>query len=345
MSGHHLLRMVRWPGGYRYERAEAKVAYKCHNTNSGNSPECRTVSASTVDDVISALFLKTITPEQIAVAITAADEVVDRHGRNHRAAELAVERARYDADRAERAFTNVEPENRLVARTLEARWETKLSAMVQAEALATAEAASPPLPQRAALQTLAADLPRLWNAATTSPRDRKRLLRTLIADVTLLSEPDRSKVRIGVRWHTGASDELLIDRYGPGRTSPEVLDIMRLHGATHTSTQLVEMLNAAGLTTGKGKPFTIGGVARVRDAYKIWAPRTVGVADGEVSVKYAAAQLGIAADAVYNWLRNGQVPARQGPSGRWSIPWDQDTQEIYLQKVASSFRLSPTKAV
>src|SRR5690349_15805680 len=88
------------------------------------------------------------------------------------------------------------------------------------------------------------------------------------------------------------------------------------------------MLDVAGLTTGKGKPFTAaGGVARVRDAYRIFGPRTVAVQDGEVSVKQAAAEVGIPADAVHNWLRPGQVPVRRGTSGGWCIPWDPATRE------------------
>src|SRR5205823_2087356 len=133
---------------------------------------------------------------------------------------------------------------------------------------------------------------------------------------------------VGVRWHTGATDELTITRPGPGRTPAAALDVIRRHGTAHTSTQIAEMLNAAGLTTGKGKPFTASGVARVRDAYKIFGPRTVAVRDGEVSVKQAAAELGIPADAVYNWLRNGQVPARRGPSGRSCLLWDPATPAI-----------------
>jgi hypothetical protein len=231
---------------------------------------------------------------------------------------------------------------RLVARTLESRWEARLAALTEAEAaLATAQAAKPALPATDSLQALAQDLPRLWHAETTSPRDRKRLLRSLIADVTLLPEPDPHTMRIGVRWHTGATDELTVARPGPGRTPHAALAMIRQHGATYTSVELADMLNTAGLTTGKGKPFTAGGVARVRDAYKIFGPRTVAVQDGEVSVKQAAAELGIPADAVYNWLRLGQVPARRGPSGRWCIPWDAATREIYRQKVAGSFRLNP----
>jgi hypothetical protein len=330
------------PVGTRYDRADAKVTYQCKVTNSGHSRDCRRVVASIVDGEVEALFLKTVTPEQIGIALAAADEVTQRHTRAHRAAELAVDAAQYEADRAERAFSNVEPENRLVARTLEARWEAKLAALTEAEAaLATAKAAKPPLPEYNSLRALAADLPRLWNAETTEPRDRKRLLRTLISDVTLLLETDPDQVRVGVRWHTGATDELTVARPGPGRTPAAALELVQHHGASYTSQQIAAMLNAAGLTTGKGKPFTAGGVARVRDAHKIFGPRTVAVQTGEVSVKHAAAELGIPADAVDNWLRLGQAPARRGPAGRWCIPWDAVTQEIYRQKVANSVRLKP----
>jgi hypothetical protein len=169
----------------------------------------------------------------------------------------------------------VEPETGSL-RGLDSRWEVKLAAFAEAEAaLATARAVKPPLPAREGLRALAADLPRLWDAPTTSPRDRKRLLRTPIADVTLLLEQDSDAVRIGVRWHTGASDELTVERRGPGCTPPEALAIVRQYGATH-----------------------------------------------------------------YNWLRHGQVPARVR-AGRWCIPWDAETQEVYRQKVANSFRLRP----
>jgi DNA invertase Pin-like site-specific DNA recombinase len=328
--------------GTRYDRGDARATYTCQVKDSVRTPHCRTVVATTVDAAVSALFLDTITEQQITIALAASDEVTDRRMRNHRAAELAVQRARYEADRAERAFTNVEPENRLVARSLESRWETKLAQLADAEAaLATAQATTAPAPAQDALRALAADLPRLWDSPTTSHRDRKRLLRSLIADITLLPATDDDSIRIGVRWHTGATDELTALRHGPGRTPAGALELVRRYGATHTSEQLAERLNAAGLLTGKGKPFTAAGVARVRDAYKIWAPRTVAIQNGEVSVKHAAAQLGIPASAVYTWLVKGQVPARRAPGGRWCIPWDPETQQIYRQKVARSFRLTP----
>src|SRR5258708_7722683 len=137
---------------------DQRPAYDCSgHADRQTTPTCRSVAAATVDDA-----------------------VADRHHRIGRAAELAVERARYEADRAERAFQAVEPENRLVARTLETRWEATLAALGEAEqALAAAREALPSLPDRAELERLAADLPALWQAPTTSSRDRKRLLRTL----------------------------------------------------------------------------------------------------------------------------------------------------------------------
>lgn len=99
----------------------------------------------------------------------------------------------------------------LVARSLKSRWEAKLAALAEAEAaLADLRQAKPPLPDPQALQTLAADLPRLWDASTTTPKDRKRLLRTLIADI-IIREVDFDQAHIGIRWHTGAVDEVTAD--------------------------------------------------------------------------------------------------------------------------------------
>jgi len=123
-----------------------------------------------------------------------------------------------------------------VARTLETRWETELAALAEAEqALAAARKALPPLPDRAELERLTADLPALWHAPTTSNKDR--MLRTLIADITLLPETDRDKVRIGIRWHTGATDEIAVARAThPGiakrSPSPAVAMVTRLGPTT-----------------------------------------------------------------------------------------------------------------
>ena len=304
---------------------DQRPAYECSSRRDRlTTPSCRSVAAACVDAAVAGALLDALTPGQVALALSAADEVAGRHQRASRAAELAVERARYDADRAERAFCQVEPENRLVARSLEARWEARLAALTEAEqALQAAQDTLPPLPSRDDLEKLAADLPALWNAPTTSARDRKRLLRTLIADVTVLPEPDQAKVRIGIRWHTGATDVLIADRPlppGPAKRSPSpAVEMVRRLGPTTGTRDLAERLNTAGLATGHGKPFDVAAVQWIRHAYKIPAPSPY--TPGELSVAQAAGQLGCSTGVVYYWLKTGQLDARRGAGNRLCIPW------------------------
>ena len=114
--------------------SDQRPAYECSGrADRATTSTCRSVAAATVDDAVAARLLAALNPHEVALALAAADAVADRHHRLGRAAELAVERARYEADRADRAFHAVEPENRLVARTLETRWEAKLAALGEAE--------------------------------------------------------------------------------------------------------------------------------------------------------------------------------------------------------------------
>src|SRR5260221_219002 len=135
-----------------------RASYQCHSHRDGKkTPGCRSIMAHAVDDAVAAALLDALTPEQVGLALAAAGEVTSRHQRASRAAGLAVERARYEADPAERAFSQVEPENRLVAPNLEARWEAKLAALADArQAPQAAPDALPPLPDRASLEKLAA---------------------------------------------------------------------------------------------------------------------------------------------------------------------------------------------
>jgi DNA invertase Pin-like site-specific DNA recombinase len=324
---------------------DARPSYDCSSRRDQlTTPSCRSLAAACVDAAVAGALLNALTPGQVALALSAAGEVAGRHQRASRAAELAVERARYDADRAERAFCAVEPENRLVARSLEARWEARLAALAEAEqALQAAQDTLPPLPSRAELEKLAADLPALWNAPTTSARDRKRLLRTLIADVTVLPSPDRSKARIGIRWHTGATDELTIDRpahSGTARRSPEAaIELVKRLGPATSNDELATRLNAAGHRTGHGRPFDIDAVQWIRHAYKIPVPDPYG--PGEISVAEAAQRAGCSTSVIYHWIHTGQLTARRGSAGRFCIPWNQQLQADCQRRIEQSGHLNP----
>lgn len=319
-----------------------KAMYDCSHARSDhtNTPGCRSMMAASVDAAVAERLLAVVTPTQVVVALAAADEVVDRRARSTRALELRVERARYDAARAERAFHHCEPENRLVARSLEHRWEEALKALAEAEgALAGAQAAAAPLPPRAELEALATDLPRLWAATTTSDKDRKRLLRTLVADVTLKSEPADDQVRIGVRWRSGATEALIVRRPAPAsitrRTPADAVDFVRQHGRRRHD-ELVEELNAAGFRTGTGRAFDVPAVRWLRFAYRIpSAPPTV-LARGEVAVADVAARLGTTESAVYYWIAHGQLDARRDQRGRLCVPFSAHVEEACRQRMVTS---------
>ena len=302
------------------------------------------MAAATVDDAVADRLLAALNPHEVALALAAADAVADRHHRLGRAAELAVERARYEADRAERAFHAVEPENRLVAGTLEDGGRTS-----------SPPSPTPNRPWRPharrchpcqagpSSNRLAADLPRLWSEPTTSNKDRKRLLHTLIADITLLPEPDRAKARIGIRWHTGATDDITVTRVvHPGTAkrspSPAVAMVTRL-GPTTPTAELADLLNAAGHTTGIGAPFDGKAVQWIRHAYHIPAPNPY--TDGEISVAEAAHRLGCNTSVVYDWIKTGKLAARRGTGNRLCIPWTEQIEAECRCRITESGHLNP----
>jgi DNA invertase Pin-like site-specific DNA recombinase len=332
------------PMSTRYHR-DGLAAYECSASRADQmaTPTCRSITASTVDDLVAERLLDALTPEEVAYALAAADEVSTRRVRTTRAGELAVERATYDANRAERAFHATEPENRLVARSLEARWETKLAVLAEAEtALAAARDAVPVLPDRTTLENLVADMPALWNADTTSAKDRKRLLRTLIADITLLPEPDQGKARIGIRWHTGVTDEIVTARkprsYDARRTPPEIIDIVQQADPGISHHDLATVLNAAGHRSGLGRPFTAKAVQWIRHAHRVSAPSPYDA--DELSVAQIAARLSVSIGVVYYWTANAQLEARRGAGNRLCIHWNPKIEAACRRRITSSGHLN-----
>ena len=325
--------------------------YECSKSRADHvqTPRCRSVRSDTLDEAVARRLLESLSPEQVALALAAADEVTERRTRTTRAAELALERARYDADRAERAFHQCEPEHRLVARSLEQRWEARLAAVAEAEqALAQAKAAVAPLPPRAELEAVCADLPGLWAAASTSARDRKRILRTLIADVTLISEAGAKELAIGIRWQSGATEQLNVERppraQDARRTPAAAVELARRRGPQLTNPELAAELNAAGHRTGTGRPFDTAAAQWLRWRYQISSPQLL--VAGELTVHQVAERLGVSDGAVYYWIAHGQLDARRGPANRHRIPFPPDVEQACRQRIANSVHINaPTETI
>jgi hypothetical protein len=304
------------------------------------------VRAAIVDTAVAQRVLAIMTPTEIALALAAADEVTDRRVRTIRALDLRVQRSRYEAARAERAFHQCEPENRLVARNLEHRWEEKLAALAEAEAaMATAHKDSMPLPPRNELEALALDLPHLWGASTTSDKDRKRLLRTLVADVTLLSDPGAGAVvRIGMHWRSGATETLAVHRPLPGtvarRTPTDAIALVR-RLSDRRDDELVAELGAAGLVTGTGRPFNIAAVRWLRYAHGIPAPVQLPFGSDDLTAARVAARLHVAESAIYYWISRGHLEARRDRRGRFYVHFPASVEEAFRERVLNSTHIRP----
>jgi DNA invertase Pin-like site-specific DNA recombinase len=319
--------------------------YECGHSRADhvNTPGCRSVKATVVDELIARRSLEALAPQEIALALAAADEHADRRARSDRALGLRVERARYDAVRAERAFHACEPDNRLVARSLENRWEEKLRDLKDAEAELAEHVVPAAEPSRDQIEALARDLPTLWDANSTAQRDRKRLLRALIADVTLTSKAASRELSVGIRWRSGAAEQHTIQRpqkpADAQRTpSPAVELIRRLAAKQHTNAQIAEQLGAAGLRTGKGRPFGAENVQWIRWRHKIPYP-TTWAQDGELTVAQIAETLGVSAGAVYDWIRAGKLTTRRGPTNRLYIPFPPEVEQQCRKRVQNSVHL------
>jgi hypothetical protein len=324
---------TRYNGGHAY--------YECNHSRADHvsTPGCRSVRAGTVDTAVTDALLDAVAPAQLALALAAAEEVTTRRQRSVRAAELAVERARYQAQRAERAYHACEPENRLVARSLEARWEASLTELAETEAaLATQRQAHAPLPPPGQLQAAAADMRRLWHAPTTADKDRKRLPRTLISDVTLRHGQDPADLHIGVRWNSGATTELTARRARPvyelHRTPTQAIDLARQIGPALDNNALARALNDAGHRTGAGRPFDATAASNLRTYHRIPYPRLLN--DGELSPSQVAKRIGAPLSTVHYWISAGYLTARRGPASRWAIPFPPTVEQACRDRLADS---------
>jgi DNA invertase Pin-like site-specific DNA recombinase len=198
---------------------KATPGYYCTGTGQlvdGRGTRHLRIGGVAIDTAVTGAFLAALQPAALQACLTAARQLEDGHDTALQQFRREVERARYQAGKAERRYRAVDPENRLVARGLEADWEHALTDLAAAQAeLARREAARPTAlttEERAAILTLGDDLDRVWTAPTTTDKDRKQLLRTLLEEVNITVERDHGhgQARLVARWKGGAISELTV---------------------------------------------------------------------------------------------------------------------------------------
>jgi len=285
-----------------------------------------------IDAAVAAAFLAALAPAALDACLQAARQLEDGHDAALAQHRRQVEQARYNAARAERRYRAVDPDNRLVARGLEAEWETALRELADAEAeLARRETARPKTltPQeKQAILALGGDLGAVWDAPTTTDKDRKQLLRTLLDEVniTLHRDDPGPHASLVLRWKGGAMSELTVPlrRRQPAiRTDEDTVSLIRRLAVHYPDAQIAGILNRQGRRTARGMSYTASRVQSLRYHWKIpcHQPGHDEPAEGELlNVTAAARQLNIAPSTLLRWLDDGFVAGKQvTPGAPWRI--------------------------
>jgi DNA invertase Pin-like site-specific DNA recombinase len=319
----------------RYTRNGTTPSYECNQLHKQQGgPTCQFVRGDGVDAAVARLFLEALQPAQLQVSLATLEQIEDQARQLERQWQLRLERARYQADLARRRLLAVEPENRLVARNLEKDWNDQLAAVEQLERerAALPAWAAPRLgpEERQRILGLAEDLPALWHAPTTTPAERKQLLRLLLKDVTLSKEA--STIQVALRWQTGACQTVEVPRpprsYDARRTAAAVVARIRALAPDHTDRQLAEQLNTEGWRSGRGGSFTANKVQWVRYVHGISSGCPEGPAacargergDGRCSAQVAAQALNVDVSTIAAWCKSGSLDGIQVTAhGPWWI--------------------------
>jgi hypothetical protein len=300
---------------YRHARGRLFPIYMCQREGIQHGHAlCQHITGTSIDESMGDLVLDAVSPLALEVSLGVQQEL---HARLEHADALrrqAVDRAQYDADVARQRFMRVDPKNRLVADSLEADWNDTLRRLTEAQDLYRqqheADAAALTDAQRQRILTLAQDLPRLWHDPATPARERKRMLRLIIEDVTLLKGQE---LVMHVRFRGGATRTLTVPRPAPAwalrRTNPEVVaEIDRLL-EDYTDVEVARVLNERGFCAKAGTPVDIMMVARVRGHYQLTSRYDRLRARGLLTLEEVAQALGISTATAKQWRLAGLLQA------------------------------------
>jgi DNA invertase Pin-like site-specific DNA recombinase len=313
---------------------KATPGYYCTGTGQlvdGRGTRHLRIGGVAIDTAVTGAFLAALQPAALQACLTAARQLEDGHDTALQQFRREVERARYQAGKAERRYRAVDPENRLVARGLEADWEHALTDLAAAQAeLARREAARPTAlttQERAAILSLGDDLDRVWTAPTTTDKDRKQLLRTLLEEVNITVERDHGhgQARLVARWKGGMISELTVPtkRKPPAiRTDEDTIELVRRLAVHYPDAKIAGILNRQHRCTARGLSFTAGRVQGLRHHWGIACHQPSNdPQEGELlTVAQAAKQLGIAPSTLHRWLGDGFIAGEQlTPGAPWRI--------------------------
>jgi hypothetical protein len=296
------------------------------------------VTAAYVDRLIEGLVLGAVEPAALELSFHAAERVEQDREQLHAHGRQRQERAEYEADRARRQYDAVDPENRLVARTLERQWEEKLAEAQRLEEDYARFGLEQPrhltASDRERIGALATDLPALWRAPTTTGADRRAVVRLLIERVELTRRGTTEQVEVVVHWRGGAATRHEVVQGLRGYTDLARYDdlkgrVIELRAAGQTAGQIAEALNREGYLVPRGQRYTDHRVRRLFAHFGLVGIPAGIRADSDLAaderwLPALAAELGVKPIVVHRWRWTGWLHARQlpGEGGRWIVRAD-----------------------
>jgi DNA invertase Pin-like site-specific DNA recombinase len=304
----------------------------------GNKSTCTSVSARIIDQAVSERILAILVPSELELAIKVIDTLSDLENESDRTWKLALERASYDTKRAERQYQLAEPENRLVVRTLESNWNQKLQEFSRIEKEYAVHCSkkvwNPTSSECNSIRKLAEDIPALWNSSSTSIKDRKRIVRILIDDITVIAEPKKESFSIGIRYRSGHTEKVFLSKPLPRHQviqhKSSTIERIRSLANSLNDSEIAIHLNTNGLRTPEGKEFTTASIKWIRYKHKI--PNLYENSHNGLSVKEAADFFNVSTGIIYYHIKNGTIPARkQYPGWPWEIAINEANEKELME--------------
>ena len=292
---------------YRLREGRIISNYVCQRDGIEHGyPICQHIKGDKIDEAVGDLLLETITPLAMEAALAVQQELATRLEDGDRLRAQQVERMRYEADIARQRYMQVDPNNRLVAEALEADWNGKLRALRETQETCERRRSEDRIQVdeevRSRVKALTADFPRLWNDPNTSDRDRKRIVRLLLEDVTLIKGED---ITVHVRFKGGTITTLTLpapkcawEKY---LTPPEVVKLIDELLAHHTDGQIARILNERGFRSGRDRQFNRHIVTRIREGYGLKSRYDHLREAGMLTTEEMAVRLGVCTYTIKNW--------------------------------------------
>ena len=308
---------------------------------------CMAIRCDLLDHAVAERALALLQPAEIELALESLHNLEARDQALMRQWQMRIERAEYEAQLAERRYQEVDPANRLVAATLERRWNEALQQLAEVKQqyaeTERREARALTPEQKAQVLALAQDFPRLWNAPSTQAKDRKRMLRLLVQDITVERPHGARLALLHVRWHGGACANIAVPLPPPRadqvRYPPELVQNVReLACELDDDGQIAERLNQQGLRSATGLPFNASMVKWIRYRHRI--PKATLRHHEELTLKQVAEHFGVSSHVVYYWIEHGILAARQlGPQKPYWVTLEPMQEQELWNWVHNSCRI------